>query len=295
MRPFRIALAQINTTVGDFDGNTRKIVEAIAQARDCGANLVALPELAVTGYPPEDLLFKPRFVDASVSALKKIATETRGIVAVVGFADRGEDIYNAAGILVNGQVMDVYHKRFLPNYGVLDEDRYFQAGTTVPVYRLDGVVFGVNICEDIWYPGGPARDQALFGDAEIVVNISASYYYADKGKIREAMLATRAMDCGAVVAYCNLVGGQDELLFDGGSLAFNQNGDLIARGRQFEEDLVLADLDDGIIGIGGGTARGYGTVIPDIDAAESAGTLPTLTEARAVLVGMLAATTGDQT
>ncbi|MBI2952363.1 NAD+ synthase, partial [bacterium] len=243
MRPFRIALAQINTTVGDLDGNARKILDAIARARDLGADLVALPELAVTGYPPEDLLFKPRFVDASVQTLRRIAAETRGIVAVVGFADRGDDIYNAAGILTDGQVADVYHKRFLPNYGVFDEDRYFRAGATAPVYRLGGAAFGVNICEDIWYPDGLARDQALFGDAEIIVNISSSPYYAGKGKARAAMLATRAMDCGAAVAYCNLVGGQDELVFDGESLVFDQNGNLIARGRQFEEDLVLADLD----------------------------------------------------
>ena len=243
MRPFRIALAQINTTVGDLDGNARKILDAIAGACDLGADLVALPELAVTGYPPEDLLFKPRFVDASVQALRRIASETKGIVAVVGFADRGDDIYNAAGVLTDGQVADVYHKRFLPNYGVLDEDRYFRAGATAPVFRLGGMSLGVNICEDIWYPDGPARDQALLGDADVIVNISSSPYYAGKGAIRAAMLATRAMDCGAAVAYCNLVGGQDEIVFDGGSLIFDQNGTLIARGRQFEEDLVLADLD----------------------------------------------------
>ncbi|MSS71078.1 MAG: NAD+ synthase [Candidatus Latescibacteria bacterium] len=243
MRPFRIALAQTNTTVGDLDGNARKILDAMAQARDLGADLVALPELAVTGYPPEDLLFKPRFVDASVRTLRRIAAEARGIVAVVGFADRGDDIYNAAGILADGQVVDVYHKRFLPNYGVFDEDRYFRAGTTAPVYRLGGMSLGVNICEDIWYPGGPARDQALFGDADVILNISSSPYSAGKGVIRASMLATRAMDCGAVVAYCNLVGGQDELVFDGESLIFDQNGVPVARGRQFEEDLVLADLD----------------------------------------------------
>jgi NAD+ synthase (glutamine-hydrolysing) len=164
-------------------------------------------------------------------------------VAVVGFADRGDDIYNAAGVLADGQVADVYHKRFLPNYGVFDEDRYFRAEATAPVYRLGNAAFGVNICEDIWYPDGPARDQALFGDADLIVNISSSPYYAGKEAARAAMLATRAMDCGAVVAYCNLVGGQDELVFDGGSLVFDQEGALVARGRQFEEDLVLADLD----------------------------------------------------
>lgn len=243
MRSFRIALAQINTTVGDFDGNSRKILEAISKARDFGAHLVAFPELAVTGYPPEDLLFRPKFLEASVSALGRIAREVRGIAAVVGFADRGDDIYNAAGILADGGVVDIYRKRYLPTYGVFDEDRYFRAGKTVPVYRLDGATFGVSICEDIWYPGGPARDQSLFGNAEILINISSSPFYSGKGKVRESMLATRAMDCGAALAFCNLVGGQDELVFDGGSLVIDQSGNLVARGKQFEEDLVVADLD----------------------------------------------------
>jgi NAD+ synthase (glutamine-hydrolysing) len=243
MQRFRIALAQIDATVGDFDGNVRKITEAMARARDRGADVVAFPELAVTGYPPEDLLFKPRFVDASVSALRRISEEARGIVAVVGFADRGDDIYNAAGILADGEVVDVCHKRFLPSYGVFDEDRYFQAGGAAPVYRLGEIAFGVNICEDIWYPGGPARDQALFGDAQVILNISSSPYYAGKGEVRVSMLATRAMDFGAAVAFVNLVGGQDELVFDGGSLVVDQNGVLVARGRPFEEDLVTADID----------------------------------------------------
>ena len=240
---FRIALAQINVTVGDFEGNLRKIVEAISHARDLEADLVVLPEMAVTGYPPEDLLFKPRFVDASVAAVNRIAGESKGIVAVVGFADRKEDIYNAAAVIADGRIADVYHKHFLPNYGVFDEDRYFQAGTEIPVYRLGRTSFGVNICEDIWYPGGPARVQSLFGEAQVIINISSSPFTCGKGNTRESLLATRAIDCGSAVAYTNLVGGQDELVFDGGSLIIDQNGKTIARGKQFEEDYVVADLD----------------------------------------------------
>ena len=240
---FRIALAQINVTVGDFEGNLRKIVEAISRARDLEADLVVLPEMAVTGYPPEDLLFKPRFVDASVAAVNRIAGESKGVVAVVGFADRKEDVYNAAAVIADGRIADVYHKHFLPNYGVFDEERYFQAGAEIPVYRLGRTSFGVNICEDIWYPGGPARVQSLFGEAQIIINISSSPFTSGKGNTRESLLATRAIDCGSAVAYTNLVGGQDELVFDGGSLIIDQNGKTIARGKQFEEDYIVADLD----------------------------------------------------
>jgi len=243
MRTFRIVLAQINTTVGDLDANREKILDRIHKARDLGAVLVAFPELAVTGYPPEDLLFKPQFIDANIRSLNAIVRQTQGIAAVIGFVDRKDDIYNAAAVACNGQLVDIYHKTYLPNYGVFDEDRYFQAGGGENVYRVNGFTLGVNICEDIWYPGGPAHRQALQGDAELLVNISASPFYDGKGLRREQMIATRAADYNAVVAFCNLVGGQDELVFDGGSIVVNQEGAILSRAPRFEEDLLVADID----------------------------------------------------
>ena len=243
MRKMRIALAQLNVTVGDLEGNTAKILRVMDQARDAGVELVAFPELAVTGYPPEDLLFKSQFVQANLNALRRIVEHSQDLTAVVGFVDRQEDLYNAAAVACDGRLVGVYHKAYLPNYGVFDENRYFQSGSSCPVFVLNGVTVGVNICEDIWYPGGPTKTQALIGDAELIVNISASPYHAGKGHARARMLATRAEDNAAIVAMVNLVGGQDELVFDGGSMIFDQNGDQVAQGRPFEEDLVLADLD----------------------------------------------------
>lgn len=239
----RIALAQINTTVGDIEGNCRRIREGIEHAKDVGADLVACPELAIPGYPPEDLLLKPDFIEANLAGLHSLLPITRGITAVVGFVDRDGDIYNAAAMLHDGALASVYHKTYLPNYSVFDENRYFQAGQLAPVYIVKGVVVGVTICEDIWYPVGPAETQALAGDAEILLNISSSPYYARKGHARERMLATRAADNVAFVAYVNLVGGQDELIFDGHSVVFNAEGELIARGAQFAEDFLVVDLD----------------------------------------------------
>jgi len=239
---FRIALAQINSTVGDLAGNEAKIVDGIARAREAGAELVAFPELAVTGYPPEDLLLKPSFVAANLEAIERIAKVTRGITAIVGFVDEGADLYNAAAVLHDGELAAVHHKIYLPNYSVFDEDRYFGAGEAPLLVTLGEVTLGVSICEDIWYPAGPLDLQALAG-AELAVNISASPYHAGKGAARERMLATRAADSVVFVAFCNLVGGQDELVFDGGSTVFDERGDLVARGRQFGEDLVVADLD----------------------------------------------------
>ena len=247
MRTLRIALAQINTTVGDLEGNRRKILDYIGRARAFGADLVAFPELAIPGYPPEDLLLKPEFIRANLVCLHEIAAATKGLTAVVGFADAQDDIYNAAAILHDGALVDVYHKVYLPNYGVFDENRYFQAGREYPVYALKGSLVGVSICEDIWYPAGPPEVQALAGGAEVLINISSSPYHAGKGLWRERMLATRAADSVAIVAYCNLVGGQDELVFDGNSVIFDERGELVARGRQFEEDLVVADLDVGSV------------------------------------------------
>jgi len=242
MNPLRISLAQINPTVGDLAGNTEKILAYIERARELGVDLVVFPELVVPGYPPEDLLLKPDFVEANLACLERIAEQAQGITVVVGFVDRKDDIYNAAALLHDGRLAAVYHKIYLPNYGVFDENRYFQAGRRPLVFGLKGAVIGVNICEDIWYPAGPTEAQSLAG-AQLVVNISASPYHAGKGLARERMLATRAADDVVIVAFCNLVGGQDELVFDGGSVIFDERGELVARARQFEEDLLVVDLN----------------------------------------------------
>ena len=242
MRRFRVGLGQINPTVGDFEGNVQKIVEAIDRARALGCQLVAFPELAVPGYPPEDLLFKPAFIEANRKALDVVTRASRGLTVVVGFVDKRDDIFNAAAILHDGACAGVYHKQYLPNYGVFDENRYFQAGTEAPVFAVGETVFAVNVCEDIWYPAGPTTAQALAG-AELVVNVNGSPYHAGKARFREQMVATRAADDLVCVAYVNMVGGQDELVFDGASLIVNEHGQCVARGRQFEEDFVVADLD----------------------------------------------------
>ena len=239
----RLALSQINVTVGDLAGNRDKILDHVHRARDFGAHIVVFPELAIPGYPPEDLLFKPRFIQSNLDVLHELVQATQGVAAIFGFVDRQDDIYNAAAIACDGRLIDVYHKTYLPNYGVFDEDRYFQSGKTAGVYRLNGVTFGVTICEDIWYPGGPAREQALAGDAEVLINISSSPFHDGKELLREQMIATRATDNSAVLAFCNLVGGQDELIFDGGSLIVDQEGRVIARSPRFKEDLLVADVD----------------------------------------------------
>jgi NAD+ synthase (glutamine-hydrolysing) len=243
MRLLRIALAQVNTTVGDLDGNAALILHGIAAAREARADLVVFPELTLTGYPPEDLLLRPQFIADNLAALDRVARQVKGIAAVVGFADRQDDIYNAAAFIHGGRVVATQHKTYLPNYGVFDENRYFQAGARSSTVRLNGITIGFNICEDIWFPEGPTRVQSLVGDAEVIVNISASPYHRGKLQVREEMLATRAMDNLVVVAYANLIGGQDELVFDGNSLVVDQSGTVIARGRAFEEDLVIADVD----------------------------------------------------
>lgn len=243
MKRFRIALAQINSTVGDLDGNVRKISQSIKEARKREADLVAFPEMAIPGYPPEDLLLRPGFIDDNLKALDEVRRQARGISVVVGYVDRQDDIYNAAAVLHEAAVAGVYHKIYLPNYGVFDEERYFQRGRRYPVFVVQGVKIGINICEDIWYPEGPTVIQALGGGAEVIVNISASPYHAGKGGYREKMFATRAKDNTVILAYVNLVGGQDELVFDGYSLIFNQQGELLIRGKQFEEDLIVADLN----------------------------------------------------
>ncbi len=242
MDPLRIGLAQVNPTVGDLGGNTQKVLEYMDRARELGVDVVAFPELVIPGYPPEDLLLKASFIDANLDYLKQVAEATQGITAIVGFVDRDADIYNAAAILHNGQVAGIFHKIFLPNYGVFDEERYFRAGECPFVFGLQENMMGVSICEDIWYPAGPTEAQALAG-AQLVINISASPYHAGKGLDRERMLATRAVDSVVPVAFCNAVGGQDELVFDGGSVIFDERGELVARAAQFEEDLLVADVN----------------------------------------------------
>jgi len=242
MSIIRIALAQINPTVGDFASNTRKVIAQIEKARDLGADIVALPELVLPGYPPEDLLLKPQFIEANRKALDQVAAASSDIITIVGFVDRTSDIHNAAAIIADGKLAAIYHKIYLPNYGVFDEYRYFKRGVDVPVFQLRNVTFGVNICEDIWYPGGPTKLQALAG-AQVVINISASPYYAGKGSDRERMLQTRAEDNAVAVAYVNMVGGQDELVFDGQSLVIDERGHTIARGGAFEEELLVVDIN----------------------------------------------------
>jgi NAD+ synthase (glutamine-hydrolysing) len=242
MRRFRMSLAQIDPTVGDIEGNVRRVIDGLARARTLGADLVAFPELVVTGYPPEDLLFKSAFIEANLAGLRDIVQAARGITAVVGFVDKNQDIYNAAAVIHDGTLAGVYHKQFLPNYGVFDENRYFQAGREAPVFTLGETCFGVNICEDIWYPTGPTTRQALAG-AELIVTINGSPFHAGKAQFRERMVATRAADDVVCLAFVNMVGGQDELVFDGGSVIVNERGEIVARGRQFDEELVTADLD----------------------------------------------------
>ncbi len=242
MNELRVALAQTNSTVGDLTGNAAKILHYMEKAKALGADLVAFPELALTGYPPEDLLLKPQFVAESKATLHKLVKATQGITAIIGFVDSDTDIYNAAAIASNGSLAGVYHKIYLPNYGVFDEDRYFKAGNECPVFTVGDSRIGVNICEDIWHALGPITLQKDAG-AQVIININGSPYDSGKLSFRERFLATRARDNEIYVCYLNLIGGQDELVFDGASMIFDPQGTLIARGKQFEEDLIIADLD----------------------------------------------------
>ena len=242
MHTFRVALAQINSTVGDLEGNSAKVLHYVQKARDLGADLVAFPELAITGYPPEDLLLKPSFIESNVETMKRVVEASKGIAIVVGFVDADSDIHNAAAIGYDGRLAGIYRKIYLPTYGVFDEERYFARGNTCPVFTISGVKVGVNICEDIWYAVGPTEVQGGAG-AYLIVNLSASPYGITKRGQRERMLATRAADNELFVAYANMVGGQDELVFDGGSVVFGPDGQMVARARQFEEDLLVADLE----------------------------------------------------
>ncbi|HXH87846.1 MAG TPA: NAD+ synthase, partial [Gaiellaceae bacterium] len=238
----RLALAQINLVVGDLDGNRRRILSALTDARGEGAELVLFPELAVTGYPPEDLLLRPAFVRAAEKSLREIAAACTGVTALVGTPWFDRDLFNACAVCADGDVRAVYRKRYLPNYGVFDEDRYFAPGRELVLLRLGRTLVGPTVCEDIWQPGPPATDLALEG-AELIVNISASPYYVGKAEDREEMLVTRARDNSAFLAFCNLVGGQDELLFDGHSVVLDDEGEVLARAPGFEEALLVVDID----------------------------------------------------
>lgn len=236
----RLALAQINTTVGDLAGNCKKILDTIVRAKRKGADIVVFPELAVTGYPPEDLLYKEHFVQDNIKHLRALAKKVSKITAIVGFVDvdRQKRIYNAAAIITNGRIKGVYHKRDLPNYGVFDEKRYFTEGKNNSLFSLNGTKVGLSICEDIWREKGVYQEQRK-GKARILINLSSSPYDFGKLKQREDLLIRRAKKAQAVVCYANLVGGQDELVFDGGSLMINPQGKIVASGKQFEEDLVF--------------------------------------------------------
>jgi NAD+ synthase (glutamine-hydrolysing) len=243
----RLALCQINATVGDISANAERIRLGMGAARDAGADLVLFPELALTGYPPEDLLLREHFLADAHAALHELASGAEGLVAVVGFPERAEDVYNSAAILAGGVVHATYRKVFLPNYGVFDEQRYFQSGASGAVIDLGdrsqlAQRIGLTICEDIWEPGPPASDEALAG-ATLILNISASPYHAGKGAERERMFAQRARDNLACVAFCGLVGGQDELVFDGHSFVVDHTGRTIGRAAQFEEDMLVCDVD----------------------------------------------------
>ena len=243
MGRLRVATCQLDLVVGDLDGNVEAMLAALDRAESAGADMAVFPELAVTGYPPEDLLLKPGFVADNRAALEKLAARTGRCAAVVGFVDAGRDLYNAAAVCAQGSVKGVYRKRLLPNYSVFDEQRYFAPGPDDPeLFVIAGVRVGLSICEDAWAPTGPVTDQAA-GGAELIVNVSASPYYAGRLAERERMLATRAADASCTLVYVNLVGGQDELVFDGASLVVDATGGLVARAPQFVEDVMVVDLD----------------------------------------------------
>ena len=243
MARLRVAACQINTVLGDLEGNTTRILDALEQAEEAGADLAVFPELAITGYPPEDLLLKPGFVADNLEALQKLAARTGRCAAAVGFVDQGRDLYNAAAVCASGRVIGVYRKRLLPNYAVFDEQRYFAPGSeALSLYLVGGVRVGMAICEDSWSPTGPIAEQAA-GGAELMVILNASPYYAGRLPERERMLATRATDAACVVVYVNQVGGQDELVFDGASLVLDAEGRVIASAPQFAEHVLVTDLD----------------------------------------------------
>ncbi len=241
MESFRLVLAQINSTVGDFEGNGDKLLHGMRQAEALGADLVAFPELAIAGYPPEDLLLKPSFLAANKAMLESVAAQCGSTAAVVGYVDSSDDVFNAAAVLHTGRVVGAFRKHLLPDYGVFDEERYFKAGSRNFVFVIAGAKVGISICEDIWHAHGPAGAQVGAG-ADVIVSINASPYHAGKRVERERMIAERAADNHAWIAYVNCVGGQDELVFDGGSFVCDPSGEVVARARQFGEDMLVVDI-----------------------------------------------------
>ena len=239
----RIAMAQINSSVGDFEGNKRKIIDCIDQAKSIKADIIAFPELAITGYPPQDLLFNTKFIETNLEVLNGIVTESNDITSIIGFVDKdqNDNIYNSAAIISDKTLQGVYHKIHLPNYGVFDEKRYFSKGSKNKLIVLGKTKIGVSICEDIWHPNGPILEQALQG-AQLSININGSPYHAGKKKVREDLLKSHSINHQLFIGYINMVGGQDELVFDGNSMLLNPNGEIIAQANQFEEDLVFTDL-----------------------------------------------------
>ncbi len=244
MDPIRFGIAQINPTVGNLQGNKEKIIKCISDARSLGCDIVILPELAITGYPPEDLLLKPQFADDAMKILNEIAHKTDNIIVILGCLDKTKDgIYNSAALIRDKELIHIYHKILLPNYGVFDEKRYFRAGNESFAFKFEGLKIGLNICEDIWDGSGPASFEAVDMGAQVIINISASPYHAGKLHAREKMLVERAQQTASIILYDNLVGGQDELVFDGGSMVIGWKGSILARGKQFEEDIALFDLN----------------------------------------------------
>src|SRR3954452_5983846 len=287
----RLGLAQIDPTVGDIDGNVRLIAESIERARDGGAQLVLLPELCVSGYPPEDLVLRRDFLAAVREGLDAVAADVQAIVALVGFPERVErtpeqlehfdplieppppPAHNSLAILADGEVRGIYRKCDLPNYGVFDERRYFEPGTEAAMIEVDGVRIGLTVCEDIWHPGFPESEEAAAG-ASLIVNSSASPYHRGKGLARERMVAERARTNGAAFALCNMVGGQDELVFDGASVVVGPGGELLARAAQFEPELLVCDLmapAAGSTSDGDPSARGVRTLAALTTEADRAG------------------------
>jgi NAD+ synthase (glutamine-hydrolysing) len=244
MDRLRIALAQLNAVVGDLSGNARKVLSHVKRAEKQGVNILIFPEMIITGYPPEDLLLKPAFIRDNLKTLDKIRKEVKDprMLVLLGYVDKKKDIHNAAAVIYRGKVVATYYKIYLPNYGVFDEARYFQPGFRPMVVKWGKVSIGISTCEDMWYPGGPAY-QAALSEADILANLSSSPYHIGKTELRERIFATRARENVAVVALCNMVGGQDELVFEGSSAVFASTGEVVARARAFEEDFLLADVD----------------------------------------------------
>ena len=234
-------MAQINPVVGDIQGNTDKIKNYIKQAQKENVDVITFPELALTGYPPEDLLFKTHFINDIKKHLEEVTKSTQGITAIIGLAREENGLLNSAAVIYDRKIINFYDKKIHPNYGVFDEKRYFISGKNNPVYLINGITVGINICEDIWFEDGPTKDQADLG-AQLILNINGSPFDTEKRDIRENMLKERALHNNLYISYTNMVGGQDELVFDGGSVLLNPAGEIISRGKAFEEDLIITDL-----------------------------------------------------